>query len=104
MTPLVKIYWFRLTLGIVAAIISILYGIATNSVSAIAFDWTVFFNGLSLALVIYLLSYYGLRARYASQVAKPSKIVTTGIGVYFLTWLVFWTLLYTIFAGPAPAA
>lgn len=99
MTPLKKIYWLRLVLGIVAAILCIGYGIATNSISAVSFDWTTFFNGLSLALVVYLLSYYAMRALYATHVAKPSKIVTTGIGVYFLTWIVFWTLLYTIVAS-----
>jgi hypothetical protein len=34
-------------------------------------------------------------------VQKPQKLLTAGIGIYFLSWIVFWTLLYTILAGKA---
>jgi hypothetical protein len=33
-------------------------------------------------------------------VEKPQKIASTGIGIYFIAWLVFWVLFYTIIAGP----
>jgi len=46
-----------------------------------------------------LLSYYALKPRFKDKVAKPSKILTTGIGVYFLSWIVFYVLLYTAFSG-----
>jgi hypothetical protein len=29
-------------------------------------------------------------------VEKPQKLVSTGIGVYFMAWIVFWVLFYTI--------
>jgi len=31
-------------------------------------------------------------------VDKPQKLFTMGIGIYFISWLVFWILLYTIIA------
>lgn len=100
LTPLEKIYWSRLGLGIVAALVSTGYGVATGRISSSSFDFTIFFNSLALALVVYLLSYYVIKAKFITQVAKPTKLMTTGIGMFFLAWLVFWVLLYTIIAGP----
>lgn len=98
-TPLEKIYWLRLSLGIVAALVSAGYGVVTGRISNTSFDFTIFFNSLALALVVYLLSYYVIKAKFATQVAKPTKLMTTGIGIFFIAWLVFWVLLYTLIAG-----
>jgi hypothetical protein len=59
---------------------------------------TVFLNSLSIALVVYLVSYYPIKNRFLLKVEKPRKIATTGIGIYFISWLVFWSLLYTLMA------
>lgn len=58
-----------------------------------------FFYGSSLMLVTYMLSYYAIKSKFITQVEKPQKLVTTGIGIYLLSWLVFWVLLYTILAA-----
>ena len=58
-----------------------------------------FFNSASIALLVYIASYYLLKSRFGTKVAKPQKILTAGIGIYLLTWLVFWALLYTLVAG-----
>lgn len=100
MTPLEKIYYLRVVLGIVAALAGAGYGYATGSISNTNFNTATLFNGITLMLVVYLLSYYAIKAKYASQVAKPTKLMTTGIGVYLLAWIVFWVFLYTIIAGP----
>jgi len=55
-------------------------------------------NGISLALVTYLVSYYILKAKFVHQVEKPRKILTTGIGIFFLSWIIFWVLFYTLLA------
>ena len=101
-TPLEKIYWLRLSLGVVAGLVSAGYGVATGRISSTDFDFTIFFNSLALALVVYLLSYYAIKSKFATQVAKPTKLMTTGIGIFFLAWLVLWILLYTLIAGPPP--
>jgi hypothetical protein len=93
--PLVIIYWLRLVLGIVAAGISTAVTILHDELS-----YTIFMNGITIALAIYLVSYYILKAKFGTQVEKQSKIMTQGIGIYFFTWLVLWVLLYSILKGP----
>ena len=99
MKPLVIIYWSRLGLGIIAAAISAAVAALGDELS-----YTTFLNGITIALALYLLSYYILKAKFATQVEKPSKIMTMGIGVYFFTWIVFWILIYTLMKGPLPIA
>jgi hypothetical protein len=83
--------------GIVAALVCTGYNVATNTIGV--FRWDVLLNGTSLAIIVYLLSYYYLKSRFRDRVQKTSKIVSAGIGIYFLSWIVFWTLLYTVIAG-----
>jgi len=59
---------------------------------------TSFINGLTMALVIYIISYYIIKWRFIYKVEKQQKLLTTGIGIYFLSWIVSWVLLYTIIA------
>jgi hypothetical protein len=94
MRPLVLLYWGRLALSIVAAAISTLVATMLNELS-----FTTFMNGLTIALLIYLLSYYTLKARLLKKVEKPSKIMTTGIFMYFIAWAVFFILFYSIIQG-----
>ncbi|MEM2147478.1 MAG: hypothetical protein QXJ94_02605 [Candidatus Bathyarchaeia archaeon] len=95
MKPLEKLYWLRFFLGIVAALLCIGYGVATNTISR-EYEITVLMNGISFALIIYMLSYYIIRPKFIMKVEKPQKILTTGIGIYIFSWIVFWALLYTI--------
>ena len=94
MKTLVLIYWTRLALGIFAAAVSALVATALdeNSIST-------FINGLTLALVVYLASYYILKAKFGKMVEKPSKIMSTGIGIYFFTWAVFFILISSVLRG-----
>ena len=95
--PLVMIYWLRLVLGVVASSISTVVTLLFDELS-----YTTFINGLTVALVVFLVSYYLLKAKFSAIVEKKSKIMTQGIGVYFFTWLVFWVLMYSILKGPPP--
>jgi hypothetical protein len=95
--PLVIIYCLRLALGIVAAGISTAVTALNDELS-----YTVFMNGITIALAIYLVSYYLLKAKFGTQVEKQSKLMTQGVGIYFFTWLVFWVLIYSILKGPPP--
>ena len=96
MRPLVLIYWTRLALGIVAAIISALVAINLD-----ALDFSAFTTSLTIALMVYLVSYYPLKAKFYNKVEKQSKIMTMGIGIYFIVWAVFFILSYSILRGPA---
>ncbi len=103
MKALTQIYWLRFAFGIVAAFICVGYGIATETIRSDEFTFNILMNGISLALITYIISYYTIiKSMFMLKVEKPRKLVTTGIGIYFLAWIVFWVLLYTIIAGPAP--
>jgi hypothetical protein len=93
-----KIYWIRLLLGIIAALASTGYTQA-RVVPTDVVDYSVFLNGISIAIIVYVISYYIMKFKWASQMEKPQKIFTTGVGVYFLSWLVFWVLFYTLTAA-----
>ncbi|HKZ94001.1 MAG TPA: hypothetical protein VJ249_05410 [Candidatus Bathyarchaeia archaeon] len=92
MNPLTVIYWTRLLLGIVAALLSTLLGSMTMEFT--------FLNGISIALLLYIVTYYVYKAMFLAKVEKPSKIFTTGVGGYFLSWLVMWALFYTLLNYP----
>jgi hypothetical protein len=100
MKPMEKVYYLRLILGIVAAFVCLAYGLATGTIRNDEFPTSMLFNGMSLAIITYLISYNAIKAKFKLQVQKPQKLFTTGIGVFFLSWLVFWILLFTTFAGP----
>jgi hypothetical protein len=86
--PLIMIYWSRLGLGIVAAVISVLLAIVREE--------NALMNSITIALAVYLLSYYVLKTKFKAKVEKQSKIMTMGIGIYFFTWIVFMVLFYSI--------
>jgi hypothetical protein len=97
--PLVTIYWIRLALSIVAATIGAVVSTMQNEA-----DLYTFVNGVTIALLIYLLSYYVLKAKFVNKVEKQSKILSMGIFMYFMAWAVFFILFYSILKGPALVA
>jgi len=99
MKTLEFIYWLKFALGITAALVCTGYGLATGTIVKAGFTYTTLLNGLSIALAIYLASYYIIKSKFSLKVEKPQKLLTTGIGVYFISWIVFWVLLYTIVAA-----
>jgi hypothetical protein len=92
MNPLTVIYWTRALLGIVAALICTLFIGILGDISI--------FNGISIALLIYIISYYIYKPLFLSKVEKSSKLFSQGVGVYFLTWIVMFTLFFTLL-GPS---
>jgi hypothetical protein len=99
MTIIEKIYWIRLLLGIIAALASTGYSQAIGAISPTGGGISLFMNGLSMAIIVYVISYYIMKFKWAAKVEKPQKIFTTGVGIYFLAWLVFWVLFYTLTAA-----
>jgi len=91
MRPLVLIYWTRLALSILAGAVSALVATMLEELNP-----TTFINGLTIALLIYLSTYYVLKAKFRDKVEKPTKIMSMGIFMYFISWAVFFTLFYSI--------
>jgi predicted PurR-regulated permease PerM len=84
MEALSIIYWTRVVLGILAALISVALNIQD------------IYTAIAVAILVYLLTNYIIRWQYKQKVQSPSKIITTGIGAYFLTWVVMWVFFYTL--------
>lgn len=95
MNPLVAIYWIRVSLSIVAAAISAIIATMQN-----AADLYTFVNGLTIALLVYLISYYAIKAKFMNKVEKQSKLMTQAIFMYFIAWAVFFVLFYSLLKGP----
>ncbi len=105
MNALSKIYWMRVAMGAIAGLISASISILTQSAAGTTIleqvgNTTTLLNGITIALLLYLISFYVLKARYASQVEKPSKIMSMGIFIYFFTWLLAWVLTLSALIGP----
>jgi heme/copper-type cytochrome/quinol oxidase subunit 2 len=60
-------------------------------------DLTTLVNAFTIALIVYLISYYALRAVYRDKIEQQSKILSTAILMYFFTWLPVMVLFYTLF-------
>jgi hypothetical protein len=104
MTPIQQLYWLRVAMGAIAALICVGYGMAVpGAISNTGIPMNTFVNSLTIALAVYLVSFYALKARFLSKLEKPEKLARTGIFMYFITWVVVWILLYTIIAGSPPA-
>lgn len=82
------------------------FGILASLVAALVVDLkmgTPLINGISVALAVYLVTYYVIKWRFMNKVDKPTKLFTMGIGVYFLTFILCWVLFITPFLA-APVA
>jgi hypothetical protein len=84
------IYWCRVGFGFVAALICVAGWALTDSL------FSSIFQGASITIIFYIITYYILKMRFILKVEKPTKLLTTGIGAYFMTWIVSWVLFYTI--------
>jgi hypothetical protein len=93
MTPIVQLYWLRVALGIAAGGITAVLAVLFFDIANI--DTLV--NCLTVALLIYFVTYYIFRGYYKDKIEKQSKILSTAIGMYFFAWIAFFVLFYTIF-------
>jgi hypothetical protein len=103
---LTKIYWIRVALGAIAGIVStgaiLLFQTLSPSTSllSIVSSTNTLLNGITIALLIYLVSYYILKAKYSGKIEKQSKIMSMGIFIYFFTWLIVWVFSLSVIIGP----
>jgi hypothetical protein len=94
MTPVVQLYWLRVVLGIVAGAVTAVLAAVLGGSAGLG-DFTTLLNSITLALLIYFVTYYILRGYYKTKIEKQSKILSTAIGMYFFAWLSFYVLFYT---------
>lgn len=95
MKPLTIIYWIRAVLGFIIGFMcaAYVYLTVTGELTSI---YTLL-TGVSFALLFYIATYYMIKLRFMDKVEKASKLITHGIGIYFFSWLITWTLLVTLF-------
>jgi hypothetical protein len=92
MTPIVQLYWIRVALGITSGALSAVVAFLIGNMT----DITTLVNSFTIALVVYLASYYVLKAVYKNKIEKQSKILSTAVAMYFFAWLPFFILFYTM--------
>ena len=76
------------------------FAILAALVAALVVDLKVgnpLLNGITIGLSIYLVSFYVLKWLFVKKVEKPTKIITMGIGIYFMTFIMCWVLFITPF-------
>ncbi|MCW4034115.1 MAG: PKD domain-containing protein [Candidatus Bathyarchaeota archaeon] len=89
------IYLCRIGFGLLAAVIA-----------ALVVDLKVgnpLMNGITIGLAVYLVTYYLIKYLFTTKVDKPSKLLTMGIGIYFMSFVLLWGLLTTLMLA-APIA
>jgi hypothetical protein len=86
LSALDKLYWVRISLGVVAGLVSDFVFHADYG------------NAISVAILIYLGSYYIARYLWFKKVAPPdaSKIYTTGLFGFVMFFIFVWILLFTL--------
>ncbi|MFZ1076449.1 MAG: hypothetical protein WAN47_03340 [Nitrosotalea sp.] len=86
-----KVFWLRVGLGILAGSISAIIG------STMLHAHERAYTGLGIVIVLFIISYGIAKAlRVPLPLSDKRKLVMTGIGSYFLMFLVSWILVYTI--------
>ncbi len=88
----------RLGLGIIAGALCASFNVFIEGSPPLGLEAVL--KGLAIALLIYAFSYYIIERAFSLKVKRPRKLLTTGIGIYFIAWFVTWAFLYTLFAPP----
>ena len=85
-----KLYWLRIGLGALA-------GVLADWVSVLDAP-NALWNGVTVALGCYLVSYYVARYAIYRKTDKKyfSKFYTTGIGGFIMVFLFTWIILFTL--------
>ncbi|HYB92727.1 MAG TPA: hypothetical protein VED00_01075 [archaeon] len=85
MKPSSKVYWGRVVLAVLTALIATVLGITG-------------LNGILFAVIMYVASYYIIK--YGLNIDQKSlgsgNLRTIGIGAFFFIWIMSWVLFYTI--------
>ena len=58
-------------------------------------------TGITIGLLTYMIADRILKQLFIGKVEKPMIVTKTGIGIYIITWIFLWILLYTMLKPPA---
>ncbi len=84
METLSIIYTIKIALGILTAVLCLALGV--NNLVA----------GIGIGLMVYFSADWLLRRIFIEKVENLTTITKTGVGIYVITWIFMWILLYTI--------
>jgi ABC-type uncharacterized transport system permease subunit len=84
METLSIIYAIKILLGVVTAVLCFVLGV--NNILA----------AVGVCLMVYFGSDYILKQIFIEKVEKLSVVTKTGVGIYIITWLFVWVLIYTL--------
>lgn len=84
METLNLIYAIKIPLGVVTAVLCFVLGV--NNIPA----------AIGICLMVYFSADWVLRQVFIEKVEKLSVVTKTGVGMYVVTWLFVWILLYTL--------
>jgi len=88
MKPASLLYWTRIGTAILAALLCQFLNLTEST-------------GLILCMMVYvgtsMFFEYGLKPK--TNGSKGRKVWTTGIGTYYILWIMVWTLLNTVLRG-----
>lgn len=89
LSSLSKIYWSKLILAIISALLCSLLRLTG-------------LLGVAFGIIIYISSYIITRYIFRidpTEVGGTKTILTKGIGTYFFTWITTWTIIYTLLSS-----
>jgi ABC-type uncharacterized transport system permease subunit len=78
------IYVIKILLGVVTAILCFILGV-NNIIAAIG-----------ICLLVYFSADWVLRQVFIEKVEKLTTVTKTGVGIYVITFLLVWILIYTL--------
>jgi hypothetical protein len=89
LTVVDKVYWSRIAMAMVAGMV--------GGVLSVVYH-TDYYYVILLGIYVYLASYYAARLAWRSKMtpAEIPKLYTAGIGGFFMLFLFFWVLFYTL--------
>ena len=97
MKPSTSLYWIRAVLGVTIGALDALYDYSVGNLAQThVLSINDLFTGLAFALLFFIVTYYVLKILYVDKFQKKSKIISTGIGTYFILWIVAWILIDSI--------
>ena len=84
MKPLNLIYTIKIFLGASVAVLCLLVGVDD------------IIMGAAISVLVYIGVDRVLKQIFIGKVENPKVVTRTGIGVYVITWLFLWILVYTV--------
>ncbi|MEQ9714806.1 MAG: hypothetical protein ACTSSP_04955 [Candidatus Asgardarchaeia archaeon] len=87
MTPQDKLYWFKLFMAFVAALITIYFNLV---------DWMGLLFGLAFLFITHYIAKFLLKVSPSDFDNNEVKMFISGSFTYYIAFLLFWIILYNL--------